>query len=173
LLGTVHTCRAAIPGFKARGYGKIINISGGGATSPIPNISAYAASKAALVRLTETLAGELEKWRIDVNAVSPGLMVTRMQQRLLDADPGKVGSDYHARMRKEVESGGVPLSKPAGLCAYLASADSDGLTGRLLSAVWDQWPFSPEAREDLASDPEMYTLRRIVPEHRGRKRLGS
>ncbi len=42
------------------GYGKIVNLSGGGATNPMPNISAYAASKAAVVRLTETLALELQ-----------------------------------------------------------------------------------------------------------------
>jgi NAD(P)-dependent dehydrogenase (short-subunit alcohol dehydrogenase family) len=60
LIGTMLMCRAALPGFRARSYGKIINFSGGGATSPRPRFSAYAASKAAIVRFTENLAHELE-----------------------------------------------------------------------------------------------------------------
>src|SRR6476659_2318480 len=48
LMGTLYGCRAAIPRFKAQRYGKIVNVSGGGATNPLPFISAYAASKAAV-----------------------------------------------------------------------------------------------------------------------------
>src|SRR5205814_10693524 len=59
LYGTLIPCRHAISRFKKLRAGKIINLSGGGATNPLPNISAYAASKAAVVRLTETLAEEL------------------------------------------------------------------------------------------------------------------
>jgi 3-oxoacyl-[acyl-carrier protein] reductase len=49
----------------------------------------------------------------------------------------------------------------------LASAESDGLTGRLISAPWDPWPFSAEARADIAGS-DIYTLRRIVPKERGK-----
>ena len=51
LLGSALMCRAVLPHFKAQHYGKIIQLSGGGATNPLPYISAYAASKAAVVRL--------------------------------------------------------------------------------------------------------------------------
>ena len=59
LLGSVLMCRSLTPHFKRRGYGKIVQLAGGGATAPMPGISAYAASKAAVVRFAETLAGEL------------------------------------------------------------------------------------------------------------------
>ena len=81
LLGTVTMCRAVLPGMRERGYGKIINLSGGGATGPRPNFSAYAASKAAVVRFTETLAGEVDG--IDVNAIAPGALPTRMLDEVL------------------------------------------------------------------------------------------
>jgi len=85
LYGTLLPCRALIPHFKAQGRGKIINLSGGGATQPLPLISAYAASKAAVVRLTETLAEELLSSHIDVNAVAPGPLNTRLLDEVLDA----------------------------------------------------------------------------------------
>ena len=56
-------CRAVLPGMRERGYGKIVNLSGGGATAPRPNFSAYAAAKVAVVRFTETLAQELDGTR--------------------------------------------------------------------------------------------------------------
>ena len=55
LYGVVLPTRAIVPHLKQQGRGKIINLSGGGATQPLPMISAYAASKASVVRLTETL----------------------------------------------------------------------------------------------------------------------
>ena len=74
LNGLVYCCRKAVEAFKPQRYGKIINLSGGGATNPLPGISAYAASKAAVVRFTETLALEVKEFGIDVNAVAPGAL---------------------------------------------------------------------------------------------------
>jgi 3-oxoacyl-[acyl-carrier protein] reductase len=166
LFGTVQMCRAVIPIMKARGYGKIINLSGGGATAPLPRISAYAASKAAVVRLTETFAEELRDSRIDVNAIAPGALNTRLLDEVLAAGPGKVGQDFYQRSLKQQEQGGAPLEKGAALATFLASADSDGITGRLLSALWDDWAGLPAKRDQLG---DIYTLRRIVPEDRGQK----
>jgi 3-oxoacyl-[acyl-carrier protein] reductase len=56
--------------------------------------------------------------------------------------------------------------KGAALAVFLASAASDGITGRLLSALWDDWAGLPARREQLAPS-DIYTLRRIVPEDRG------
>jgi 3-oxoacyl-[acyl-carrier protein] reductase len=167
LMGTVYVSRLAIPQFKARRYGKIINLSGGGATNPLPFISAYAASKAAVVRFTETLSEELKAWNIDVNSVAPGPLATRLNEELLNADPELVGAEFHARMVSSLAEGGVPLATPAELCVYLASAASDGVTGRLISAVWDPWPFSDAVRADLDRS-DIYTLRRITPSDRGK-----
>jgi 3-oxoacyl-[acyl-carrier protein] reductase len=166
LYGTFLPCRHAIPRFKSAGYGKIINLSGGGATNPLPNISAYAAAKAAVVRLTETLAEELRGFHVDVNAVAPGALNTRLLDEVLQAGPGKVGADFHARALKQAKEGGVPLELGANLCVYLASSESDGVTGRLLSAKWDPWSSLHTHKEEL-NGSDIYTLRRIVPADRG------
>lgn len=166
LLGTLLMCRAVIPHFKAQKYGKIVNLSGGGATSPLPRFSAYAASKAAVVRLTETLAVELRDWHIDVNAIAPGALNTRLLDEVLAAGPDRTGKDFYERSLKQRDNGGAPLEKGARLAAFLASAESDGISGRLLAAVWDDWARLPERRQQLAKS-DVYTLRRIVPEDRG------
>jgi NAD(P)-dependent dehydrogenase (short-subunit alcohol dehydrogenase family) len=166
LLGSVLMCREVLPLFRARGYGKIINLSGGGATAPLPFISAYAASKAAVVRLTETLAEELRDARVDVNAIAPGALNTRLLDEVLAAGPGKVGEKFYRNALKQQAEGGAPLEKGAALAVFLAAAASDGITGRLLSAVWDDWAALPARREELARS-DVYTLRRIVPTDRG------
>lgn len=166
LIGTVLMCREVIPVMRARGYGKIINLSGGGATAPLPRISAYAASKAAVVRLTETLAEELKDARVDVNAIAPGALNTRLLDEVLAAGPEKVGKTFYERSIKQSAEGGVPLEKGAALAVFLASAASDGITGRLLSAQWDDWANLPAQRDQLAKN-DVYTLRRIVPQDRG------
>jgi NAD(P)-dependent dehydrogenase (short-subunit alcohol dehydrogenase family) len=168
LTGNVYCARKALAAFKPQGYGKILMLSGGGATNPLPGISAYAASKAAIVRFTETLALEAREWNIDVNAIAPGALMTRLTDQLISAGPDRVGAALHARMVKLKQEGGTPLSTGAELCGYLASAESDGLTGRLISAPWDPWPFSPEQRQEIA-ESDIYALRRIVPKDRGKK----
>jgi len=168
LFGTVYMSRALIPRFKSRKSGKIINLSGGGATAPLPRISAYAASKAAVVRMTETLAEELRDWNIDVNAIAPGALNTRLLDEVLAAGPDKVGKSFYDRSLKQRDEGGAPLDKGAVLAVFLASSESNGITGKLLSAVWDDWKNLP-ARRDQLNKSDVYTLRRIVPEDRGMK----
>ena len=165
LMGTVYMCRAIIPHLKSHRYGKIINLSGGGATSPLPRISAYAASKAAVVRMTETLAEELREWNIDVNSIAPGALNTRLLDEVLAAGPQKVGRSFYQRSLKQRDEGGAPLERGAALATLLASSASDGITGRLISAVWDDWQKLPEMREQLAKS-DVFTLRRIVPKDR-------
>jgi NAD(P)-dependent dehydrogenase (short-subunit alcohol dehydrogenase family) len=167
LTGTVYCTRKAVEIFKPQHYGKILILSGGGATNPLPGISAYAASKAAIVRFTETLALETKEWNIDVNAIAPGALMTRLTDQLIAAGPERVGAALHARMVKLKQEGGTPLSVGASLCGYLASSESDGLTGRLISAPWDPWPFSEDHRRQIA-ESDIYTLRRIVPKDRGK-----
>jgi NAD(P)-dependent dehydrogenase (short-subunit alcohol dehydrogenase family) len=168
LYGTFLPCRFAIREMKELRRGKIINLSGGGATAPLPRISAYAASKAAVVRLTETLAEELREFSIDVNAIAPGALNTRLLEEVLSAGPHAVGEEFYQKSLQQRESGGVPLEKAARLCIYLASELSDGITGKLISAQWDPWDNLHAFREQLANS-DIYTLRRIVPEDRGLK----
>jgi NAD(P)-dependent dehydrogenase (short-subunit alcohol dehydrogenase family) len=159
--GSILMCKTVLPHFKAQAYGKIIQLSGGGATSPMPRISAYAVSKAAIVRFAETLAEEVRGTGIDVNSIAPGALNTRMLDEVLEAGPEKVGRDFYERAVKQKDSGGVPLSRGAELAAFLASGASDGITGKLISAVWDNWEHWPDYREKL-SGSDVYTLRRIV-----------
>jgi NAD(P)-dependent dehydrogenase (short-subunit alcohol dehydrogenase family) len=166
LLGSVLMCRAVVPHFRQHGYGKIVQLSGGGATNPLPRISAYAASKAAVVRFAETLAEELRPFGVDVNSVAPGALNTRMMDKLLAAGPEKVGSAFHVRMLKLKEEGGTPLERGAALTVFLGSAGSDGITGKLISASWDPWEKFADHIYDLQKT-DVYTLRRIVPKDRG------
>ncbi len=165
LLGSVLPARALVGHFVKRGYGKIVQLSGGGATGPLPGLSAYAASKAAVVRFAETLAEELREHRVDVNAIAPGALNTRMLDEVLGAGPERVGKAFYERALAQREDGGVPLTRGAELAVFLGSAASDGITGKLLSAIWDPWSELPRRCGDLDSD--VYTLRRIVPVDRG------
>jgi NAD(P)-dependent dehydrogenase (short-subunit alcohol dehydrogenase family) len=166
LFGTVLCCRAVLPAMREQGKGKIIILSGGGATQPLPRFTAYAASKAAVVRFAETLAEEVKDVGIDVNAVAPGALNTRLLDEVLAAGPDQVGSQFYERAVRQQQEGGTPVEVGATLIAFLASSASDGVTGRLISAVWDDWQRLPDQREQLASS-DVYTLRRIVPQDRG------
>lgn len=170
LLLPVMMCRAVVPYMRKQGYGKIIQVSGGGATKPTPNASAYAASKAGVVRFAETLAEELRGTGIDVNSMAPGALPTRIQNQILDAGPEKAGKEAYvkalqvcsalAEMPPEVPMSEV-FRRATDLAVFLASAESDGITGKLIS-VWDkpneiQWS---EFSKDVLS-PDWYTLRRM------------
>lgn len=166
LYGSVLMTRAVLPHFKAQGYGKVIQLSGGGATNPLPRISAYAVSKAAIVRYAETLAEEVRGTGIDVNCIAPGALNTRMLDEILEAGPEKVGQAFYERSVKQKETGGAPLDKGADLALFLASSASDGITAKLISAVWDDWEQWPAHLYEL-SRSDVYTLRRIAGRDRG------
>jgi 3-oxoacyl-[acyl-carrier protein] reductase len=166
LHAAVRLCALCVPHMpKAGARGKIINVSGGGATSPRPRFSAYAAAKAALVRFSETLAQEAAERSIDVNCIAPGVLDSRLTRAVVAAGANHVGrSEYDAaekavRERKDAH-------RAAALCAFLASDASDGITGRLVSAQWDSWESLPDHLDDLSAS-DVYTLRRIVPRDRG------
>ena len=166
LMGTVLPCRETLPHFIEQKRGKIIILSGGGATKPMPYLSAYAASKAAVVRFGETLAEEVRGQGIDVNLIAPGALNTRLLEEVLEAGPEKVGDEFYRQSLRQKETGGTPLERGASLCVFLASAASNGITGKLISAAWDPWEKLPEHLDELTQS-DVYTLRRVVPGDRG------
>lgn len=167
LKGTVLLCKEALPYLKQQPEAKILIIAGGGATKPMPFLSAYAASKAGVVRFGETLAEELKQYHIDVNMIAPGALNTRMLEEILAAGPDKVGQTFYQQSIKQKESGGSPPELGANLCVFLASNESKGITGKLISAVWDPWKDLPNYIEELKTS-DIYTLRRITPKDRGK-----
>jgi NAD(P)-dependent dehydrogenase (short-subunit alcohol dehydrogenase family) len=166
LYGTIYPCACAIPLMQSQQYGKIINISGGGATKPLPNLSAYAASKAAVVRFTETLALELRPFNIDVNAIAPGVLYTGLSNEFMKAGVESLGAGYFAEIERQKCNPMPAIERAAALCVFLASPASDGISGRLISAVWDPWPNLNRFRKDLEQS-DILTLRRINPQDRG------
>jgi len=136
--------------------GRIINISGGGTTSPFPNYSSYACSKTAIVKLTENMSVEYPK--IDINAIAPGFIRTRLADQTLKAKE-KAGKFYN-KTQKMVKSGGQSMKKAVDLVMFLLSKESEGISGKLISAQYDDWS-NPNFIDRLKTDKDFCTLRRI------------
>src|SRR5437868_4718831 len=121
-----------------------------------------------IIRADVSKPEDLRDAKVDVNAIAPGALNTRLLDEVLEAGPQKVGQQFYERSLKQQKEGGAPVEKGARLAVFLASSASDGITGRLISAVWDDWQNLPARRAEL-SKGDVYTLRRIVPEDRGMK----
>jgi 3-oxoacyl-[acyl-carrier protein] reductase len=166
LLAPVALCRLCVPWMLGAGRGKILNLSGGGAAGPRANFAAYATAKAGLARFSETLAHETKTLGIDVNSMAPGALNTAMTSDVIEAGPAAAGIHEYELALKVRQAGGATLERAAALAVFLASPASDGLTGKLLSAVWDPWETLPEHLAELQGS-DVYALRRIVPKDRG------
>ena len=164
--GVARTVRAFLPALGRAGGGRIVILSGGGATKPMPNLAAYSATKSAVVRLGETLAAELRDDGISVNMLAPGAVNTGMLDEILAAGAERVGHKQYDDAVAQRATGGTPPARPAACCAFLLSDRAAGITGKLISAVWDPWESLGSHREELAGS-DVFTLRRIVPADRG------
>jgi NAD(P)-dependent dehydrogenase (short-subunit alcohol dehydrogenase family) len=157
--GSLLAIMACLDGL-AQTNGSVVTFSGGGATSPLPRFTAYATSKAAVVRMTENLAVELRARGVRLNTIAPGFVVSDIHQATLAAGAELVGSDYYNRTIRTIEAGGDPPERAAELTAFLLSHAAHDISGKLLSAIWDPWD-SPEFQRRLAAEPDLATLRRI------------
>lgn len=124
LLGTARIVRAALPSLHRSDDGRILLFAGGGAFDPSPGFSAYACSKAGVVSLTETLSAELRGTGVTVNAISPGFIATGIH----------AGTPDEGR-----DDGGEALPNAVACVQHLLSADTRGLTGKTISAQWDDF----------------------------------
>jgi NAD(P)-dependent dehydrogenase (short-subunit alcohol dehydrogenase family) len=167
LFSVVALCRAIVPWMIEQGGGKIVNLSGGGATAPRARFSAYATAKAALVRFSETLAEEVKGSNIEVNCVAPGALNTDMNRAVLQAGSERAGANEHARAVELAQNDNGISAQAADLCVFFASSAADGISGKLISAVWDPWQELGDHKGELQTS-DIYTLRRIVPRDRGK-----
>ena len=162
LVGAFHLSRAVIPKMIQRRRGKIILLSGGGATAPFPRFTAYAAAKAGVVRLAETLAEEVKEFNVQVNTIAPGFVDTRMQDAVLAAGQDAGAQFQRAKEARETGAGAVAAELAAELVVFLASEDSGALTGKLISAQHDPWRGWAGRGDELNASP-LFTLRRLDP----------
>ncbi|MBI2090217.1 MAG: 3-oxoacyl-ACP reductase FabG [Deltaproteobacteria bacterium] len=117
--------KAVFPHMKQRGKGKIINISSGVALNGNPNYIHYVASKGAVISMTRAMARELGDHGICVNTVAPGFTLT--EGREVDPEYEKRRNQQRCFKRSQVEADIV------GTVLFLASSESDYMTGQLLS----------------------------------------
>jgi 3-oxoacyl-[acyl-carrier protein] reductase len=143
----------------------MVLFSGGGAATPFPNYTAYACGKIGVVRLTETLAQEMQPFNVEINCVAPGFVITRLHQETIAAGE-RAGKAFLENTKRQIESGGVPPTVGASAAAFLMSDAAKGITGKFVAApydVWDAWP----KHLDVLQKTDVFTLRRIVPKDRG------
>jgi NAD(P)-dependent dehydrogenase (short-subunit alcohol dehydrogenase family) len=162
LFGPLYLCRAILPHFLERRQGKIILLGGGGATAPLPCFSSYAASKAGVARLADTLAEELKTFNVQVNVIAPGLVDTRLQDEVLAAGPRAGALLEKIQRARETGAGSVSPDVAASLAVFLASSASGTLTGKLIAAPHDPWREWASKGEELNATA-LYTIRRLDP----------
>ena len=161
LYGTINLIAEALPWMIKQKRGKVIHISGGGATSPLFGMSSYAASKAAAVRFIETLALEYIDSGVTFNSIAPGMLKTQLLDQMLQAGPGRIGGKLFARSSAKAGSSTDTTEQAIRLIDFLVSDASLGITGKLISAEWDNWTEWPNHLDELSTS-DLYTLRRIT-----------
>lgn len=167
LYGTMNLVSEILPSMVSRRRGRIIHISGGGATSPLFGMSSYAASKAAAVRFIETLALEYQDSGVTLNSIAPGMLKTKLLDQMLDAGPERVGGKLFEKSKSKAEALTDTTALAINLVDFLASEASEGITGKLISAEWDNWEEWQSHLPELR-DSDVYTLRRITGRDRGK-----
>jgi 3-oxoacyl-[acyl-carrier protein] reductase len=113
------------------------------------------------VKLTEILADELAPYHVRVNAISPGGVNTFMLQEVLKMGEKKAGASELKSAKERAKKGGVAPEVPAGLAVFLASDDSIGLSGRMISAPFDDWKKWNKTAIKKIMATDAFKLRRV------------
>ena len=168
--GSLYFYKNILPIMKKNKYGRIVQVSGGGATTPFPMFSSYASAKAAIVSLSENLSKEIgKKENITINSIAPGTLNTNFTKIKLKAGPSKIGKVHYNFLKKIVKKGGDNLSDPTELCMMLIN-EKNKINGKIISAKWDNWKKFPYYKKKLNSS-DIFTNRRLVGKDRGMKFL--
>ncbi len=138
LTSAFHTTKAAIPGMKARGWGRIVNIASAHSLVASPFKAAYIAAKHGIAGLTKTVALETAENGITVNAVSPGYVLTPLVEAQIPATAKARGISEDA-VKRDVMLAPQPIKKfvdvedVAATVAYLCSDSAKAITGTNIS----------------------------------------
>ena len=137
---------------------RIIHFSGGGSTNPRPYFLPYSLSKTGLLRFIENFA--LENPDIQINAIAPGRLPSRMQEQIRNSNLPNSQLDFRLAnvIPDDIE---IQKIKILELCDFLLSNHSKGISGKLISAQWDNWEEWPKHLPEL-KESDLYTLRRIT-----------
>jgi 3-oxoacyl-[acyl-carrier protein] reductase len=165
VLGAYLVAKYAVPLMRGAKSPRILMLSGGGAFDPMPNVSAYGISKAATVRLVETLAVELKPRRIAVNAIAPGFAATEIHKKTLAAGRER-GGEHFEKTVKMMSRWDNSLDVPIDCIRYMLSHTPAKLTGKTISARFDPWGEKEfdENIDQIAASP-LYTTQRTTAEH--------
>ena len=120
-----------------------------------------------MVRFSENFAREHAD-EIDLNCIAPGFIKTRIHEETLKSSPDTVGRQYYERTIREIEAGGTSIDFTTELAVFLLSDQSNGITGKLISAPFDAWR-TAEFQERLRQDADLASLRRIDDKQFSRK----
>jgi 3-oxoacyl-[acyl-carrier protein] reductase len=120
--GTLHCCRAVIPGMIARNYGRLVLVASVAGKEGNPNASAYSASKAAVIALTKSLGKELAMQDIAVNCITPAAAKTRIFDQMSEEHIGYM-------LAKIPRGRFLEPDEVASMVAFLASAENSFTTG--------------------------------------------
>ncbi len=151
LRGPFLCSRAVLPGMIVRGRGRIVTIASGAALEPRPHSTAYAAAKAAVLRLTDSLHAAVHRHGIAVFAIHPGGVRTALTERILGSEAGRAAYPHWQSL------GWQPPERAAALVVAIAAGRADALGGRYLDATEDLDVLLARAAE-IARD-DLYTLR--------------
>src|SRR4051812_18943477 len=155
LLGVMNVFRATLPAMIQRRSGKIIVLTSGAGSQARPNLAIYAATKAAVVSLVESVADEVRDHNVQVNCMAPGASYTHMTDQILAAG-NRAGWREIEDAQQVRLTGGVAPDKQIQLALFLASEESNHISGRLIH-VQDDW----KRLRDSSMNPDLYTLRRV------------
>jgi 3-oxoacyl-[acyl-carrier protein] reductase len=155
LLGVVHACRAVLPSMVGRRAGKVIVLTCESDTQPKVGFSAYATSKTAVARFVESIAAEVIDDNVQINCLDPGPAYTNFTDEIIRAEE-RLEAPVVSAAKDTRRSGGVSAELQLAHAAFLASEQSNHLTGKLVHVTDDL-----QKLRNATLRPDALTLRRV------------